>query len=32
MTDLEPIVVRECRTYDEAQRAVDYLSDKYPQR
>jgi hypothetical protein len=28
MTDVEPIVVRECRTYEEAQRAVDYLSDK----
>ena len=27
MTDLEPIVVRECDTYEEAQRAVDYLSD-----
>jgi len=27
MTDLEPIVVRECGTYEEAQRAVDYLSD-----
>jgi threonine/homoserine/homoserine lactone efflux protein len=28
MSELEPIVVRECRTYEEAQRAVDYLSDK----
>ena len=28
MTDVEPIVVRECGTYAEAQRAVDFLSDR----
>jgi hypothetical protein len=28
MPDVERIVVRECRTYDDAQRAVDFLSDR----
>lgn len=28
MTDIERIVVRECDSYQEAQRAVDYLSDR----
>ncbi|HEX5018682.1 MAG TPA: general stress protein [Actinomycetes bacterium] len=28
MTDTESIVVRECSTYEEAQRAVDFLSDR----
>ena len=28
MTEIERIVVRECSSYEEAQRAVDFLSDK----
>jgi hypothetical protein len=28
MTDIERVVVRECATYEEAQHAVDYLSDR----
>jgi hypothetical protein len=28
MTEVERVVVRECSTYDDAQRAVDFLSDR----
>jgi hypothetical protein len=28
MTEIERVVVRECSSYEEAQRAVDFLSDK----
>ena len=28
MTDVERVVIRECGSYQEAQRAVDYISDR----